>query len=106
MEAATTSRYEIMFLMEPEEAKAKDAFQAVKTQLNEFGARVLKEEDLGIKRTAYKIRKQGQAHYFLLQTDVDPGQMPEFDRFIRMNESIFKYQALKIDPRISTNMSK
>lgn len=60
---------------------------------------VVKEEDWGVKPLAYEVKHHSKGHYFLLQFRGENPTLKELDRHCRYNESIIKYQTLRVEER-------
>ena len=87
-------KYEMMFILEVmESANAKSQVNEI---LNQHGANILKEEDMGVKTLAYQIKKRDKGFYYLIQMELEPKVLKDINNDIRLNEHILKYMALII----------
>jgi len=86
-----------MFILDiADETKTK---QEIKAILSEHGYNLLKEEDMGVKTLAYKIKKREKAFYYLLEVELPPRSLKEIDKEIRLNEKILKYMSIFLKER-------
>ena len=75
------------------DASRKKAVEAVKDMLK--GVKISKEEDLGSKALAYKIRGEQSAHYVEMTVE---GDMPsDFEKKIMEQTDILRHLVLKKD---------
>ena len=63
-------------------------------------AEITKKDDLGIKKLAYKIRKNNEGHYLVYQFQVEE-KMREFaireiERFYRITDEVIKFLIIKL----------
>jgi small subunit ribosomal protein S6 len=93
--------YETIFIglsaLTEEEAEAVAA--GVKGVVTSNGGAVEKEEDWGVKNLAYEVKHHSKGHYFLLQFRGENPTLSELDRNYRYNESIIKFQTLRVDEK-------
>lgn len=72
---------------------------AVKEVITSHGGEVVKEEDWGVKVLAYEVDSHSKGHYVLLQFRGDNTTLRELERHYRYNESIIKFQTLRVDEK-------
>ena len=93
--------YETIFIglsaLTEEEAEA--VATGVKGVVTSHGGEVEKEEDWGVKNLAYEVKHHSKGHYFLLQFRGENPTLNELDRHYRYNESIIKFQTLRVDEK-------
>ncbi|WP_225072381.1 30S ribosomal protein S6 [Desulfuromonas sp. CSMB_57] len=91
--------YENILIVHPD--KVGDEYAAVvgKFQgvLNELGATILKQEEWGVRKLAYPVKKQGRGSYVLTVFEGEPGIVAEFERRMRIDESIIKFQTVLLE---------
>ena len=63
-------------------------------------AEITKQDDLGIKKLAYEIRKNNEGHYLVYQFQVEE-KMREFaireiERFYRITDEVIKFLIIKL----------
>ena len=91
--------YEMMYIAEPDTAddhieKLNDAISdLIKTQ----GGSVVKVEDMGRRRMAYKIKKFTEGRYVLFELEGSGKEIAELERRMRVNDTIFRYITVRVD---------
>ncbi|MBN1140409.1 MAG: 30S ribosomal protein S6 [Deltaproteobacteria bacterium] len=91
--------YETIFIVNPEIAgdayrQLVDKYQEILTQQN---AVIHKLEDWGVRRLAYPLGKQTKGAYVLAIFDCEPAVLAEFERRLRLDEMILKYQSVYLE---------
>lgn len=91
--------YEQLFIAKPDAPEEEiDAFiEQVKTLLTKDGGTVDKVEKWGKRRLAYKVEKQREGFYVLVQYTSGPEVVKEFERRLRVNDMIIKFLTVRID---------
>ncbi len=92
-------KYEVMFIVRPdlEEATIKETAATMKSLLEEKGAKVVEEKDMGQRELAYEIKKHNTGYYFYLVVESDNSDATvEFDRVALINENIIRHLIVRI----------
>lgn len=84
-------KYEIMFIIEPKVENIKDVSERIKNYVTSNEGTIVNEEDMGVKKLQYLVKKREKGHYYLLQMDIDPKKLPEVEKEIKVDEDILKY---------------
>ena len=91
--------YETIFIVHPD--VVGDALNAVidkyKQILTDQGADVLKLDNWGTRTLAYQVKKQSQGCYILVIFDGPPTAIAEFERRMRIDEVIIKFQTVLLE---------
>lgn len=94
-----TRTYETIFIVRPD--LAGDAFTAVvdkfKGVLTEQGATIVKADEWGVRKLAYTVKKQSRGNYVLVVYEAGPKVIAEFERRLRIDESIIKFQTVHLE---------
>jgi len=85
--------YELVCIFQPEldEAAFKGAVERVSSWVTEAGGSVDKLEVWGRRRLAYRIHKQIEGQYVLLNISLDPKATSGLERNIRYLESVMRH---------------
>jgi len=88
--------YEHIFIVHPdtvgeEYAAVLDKFKGV---LTDQGANILKLDEWGTRKMAYPVKKQSRGTYVLVVFESEAGVVAEFERRLRIDEKIIKFQTL------------
>ncbi len=90
-------KYEIMYIIRP--TVLEDDRKALIEELNAIftsrGAEITKVTEWGTKDLAYEIDKHQKGYYVILDVVSNDEARIEFDRIVRIKESIIRYLILK-----------
>ena len=91
--------YEIMFIVRPtlSEEDTKKVIENFKNILTNNGATITGETDMGQRELAYEIRKFKTGYYYLFVVEATPEAVAEFDRVVRINESLLRHLIVKVE---------
>ena len=91
--------YESIFIVHPE-VVGDDQLAIIdkyKTILSDQGAEVLKVENWGTRTLAYQVKKQSKGCYVLMIFDAEPKVIAEFERRMRIDEMVIKFQTVLLE---------
>ncbi len=93
------NKYEIMFIVRPdmEEAEIKKTAEDMKKVLVDNKATILEEKAMGQRELAYEINKFRTGYYYLYVVEADSKAINEFDRIVRINESLLRHLIVKVE---------
>lgn len=93
------NKYEIMFIVRPdmEEADIKKTAEDMKKVLTDGKATLVEEKSMGQRELAYEINKFKTGYYYLFVVEADSKVIDEFDRVVRINESIIRHLIVKVE---------
>ena len=93
------NKYEIMFIVRPdmEEAEIKKTAEEAKKVLTEKEATIVEEKAMGQRELAYEINKFTTGYYFLYVVEANAETVKEFDRIVRINESLLRHLIVKVE---------
>lgn len=91
--------YETIFIVRPdlvgdEYAAVLEKFKGV---LTAQGAVILKVDEWGTRKLAYQVKKQGRGTYVLVAYEAEPKVIAEFERRMRIDESIIKFLTVHLE---------
>ncbi|MCI5836963.1 MAG: 30S ribosomal protein S6 [Veillonellaceae bacterium] len=90
--------YEVMFIVKSMEEEATEAIiTRVQDLITRNGGTVNNLDRMGKKRLAYEVRKQTEGYYVLVEFSIEPAQIKEIDRVIKINENIIRHLIVKQD---------
>ena len=100
--------YEVLVIVDPRPTDEEVA--ALLTQLGEhitsLGAGVVKMENWGKRRLAYDIRKQREGTYAVFEVSAEPAMVKEFERQLRLNESVLRFLSTRVPIRKKARPAK
>ncbi len=93
------NKYEIMFIVRPdmEEAEIKKTAEDMKKVLTTEKANIIEEKAMGQRELAYEINKFRTGYYYLFVVEATAAAVKEFDRVVRINESLLRHLIVKVE---------
>lgn len=90
-------KYEIMFIVKStmESDSVKKTAETFKKLVIDLKGKVDEYKELGQKKLAYPIKKELNGYYFVMQVEADKDCIQEFDRKIRLDESVLRHLIIK-----------
>ncbi len=91
--------YEMMYIAEPDTADDHigQLNDAISKLIEDQGGSVVKVEDMGRRRMAYKIKKNTEGRYVLFEIEGSGKEIAELERRMRVNDRIFRYITVRVD---------
>ena len=91
--------YESIFIVHPEVIGDDQTalIDKYKTILSDQGANVLKLENWGTRTLAYQVKKHSKGCYVLVIFDAEPTVIAEFERRMRIDEKVIKFQTIILE---------
>lgn len=65
--------------------------------LSKEGASVARREYWGLRRLAYRVRKNRKGHYLMFHVDGPGSAIQEFERQLRIDENVVRYLTMRLD---------
>jgi small subunit ribosomal protein S6 len=98
----TLREYETIYILSPNTLNDKvgEVNDRVKTIIEERGGKVIKVDNWGKRRLAYEIRAERKGIYLYWQYLGNPDIVAEFERNMRMLDSVMRYMTVKVDEDI------
>ncbi len=95
--------YETMVVLNPELAGEELTAEVEKLKgfLDKVDAEILKVEEWGVRKLAYLVKKHARGIYYLFIYKVDPGSIAEFERRLRIEDAVLKFQTVLLDDDFS-----
>jgi len=84
--------YEMTFIFKKGD---KTTAKELKQYLTDAKAKILKEEDEGIKTFAYPIAKQTHGHYLFFQVEMSTDKVKEVEAKIKLNEGLLRHLIIR-----------
>lgn len=91
--------YEMMYIAAP--STANDDIEKLNDALGQIieaeGGSIVKVEDMGVRKLAYKINKLSEGHYVLFEIEGSGREIAELERRMRVNDAIIRYITVRVD---------
>src|SRR3989440_12151496 len=107
-EVSALRPYEILVIVDPKPTDEEVAtlLTQVGDQAKSLGAEVGKVDNWGKRRLAYDIRKQREGTYAVFEVSAEPSMMKEFERQLRLNESVLRFLSTRVPIRKKARPAK
>ncbi len=83
--------YEFTVIFHADDEKMKDGLAFVTSTLEKAGAKIEKQEDLGVKTLAYQIEKQDKGHYVYFELSADPATIAGMSHEFNLSTLVLKF---------------
>jgi len=92
-------RYETVFIMTPvlSDEQAKETVQKFRKLLTDKGAKILHEEDWGLKKLAYPIQKKTTGFYHLFEFEAEGNVVGELEVNYKRDERVIRFLTVSLD---------
>jgi small subunit ribosomal protein S6 len=93
--------YEILLILDarPPDEEIAAVLTTLEGNLKSLGAEAIKIENWGKRRLAYDIQKQREGTYAVLEASAEPAMVKEFERQLRLNESVLRFLSTRVPVR-------
>ncbi len=93
--------YELMLILPGSlEVEERTNFsQKIKKILTTVKARLIKEEELGVRRLLYPVKRESAGYYFLLTVAIDKKEIKELRRLLNFETKLLRYMLLKVSSK-------
>jgi len=91
--------YENLFIVRPDatEEEIDHLIEQMSKNVTSAGGTVDKVDKWGKRRLAYRVEKQREGSYVLMQFTAEPKVVKEFERRMRVQDSVIKFLTVRID---------
>jgi small subunit ribosomal protein S6 len=93
------TKYETAILFDPElpEDRRSEFLTKIEGIVASFGGEILKQDDWGIRKLAYQIRKTHNAYYTFLIYSGERGVVEEVERNIKIFDGVMRHMTSRVD---------
>lgn len=93
------NQYETIFVMTPvlSDEQMKETVNDYKTFLKEKGATIVNEENWGLKKLAYPIKKKSTGFYFLVEFKAEGSVIAELELAYKRDERLLRFLTVSLD---------
>ncbi|MEO6588577.1 MAG: 30S ribosomal protein S6 [Pyrinomonadaceae bacterium] len=91
--------YELMYIAPPDTAvdDVDKLNEAISKLIETEGGSVVKVENIGIRRLAYKINKYTDGFYVLFEIEGSGQEIAELERRMRVNDTVVRFMTVRVD---------
>jgi small subunit ribosomal protein S6 len=90
--------YDVLLIVDPRltDEEAAQLGGRLQESLVALGGEVVGSEDWGRRRLVFELKKQREGHYVLLQVRATPEAMREYERQLKLNESVLRFLTTRV----------
>jgi small subunit ribosomal protein S6 len=94
--------YEELFIVRPDatDEEVDPVIEQVRSVIANSGGTVDKAEKWGVRKLAYRVMKQSEGQYILLQFSAQPETVKEIERRLRVADLVMKFITVRIDEKM------
>jgi small subunit ribosomal protein S6 len=94
--------YEELFIVRPDatEEEVEPVIDLVKNVVTAAGGTVDKTEKWGVRKLAYRVKKQAEGQYVLVQFTAAADTVKELERKLRVSDLVIKFLTVRIDEKL------
>ena len=93
------NHYETVFITTPvlSESQMKEAVEKFKSILTDNDAKVVQEENWGLRKLAYPIQKKSTGFYYLIEFESEGSLIDKLETEYRRDERIIRFLTVRLD---------
>jgi small subunit ribosomal protein S6 len=94
--------YEELFIVKPDatEEETDQVVEQVRNVITSGGGTVDKLDKWGVRKLAYRVQKQREGFYVLVQFTSSPELVKEIERRLRVSDLVLKFLTVRIDEKL------
>ena len=92
-ESVDLNKYELMliFVSDLGEATIEKELEEIEKQIKSDGGDIFNKDIWGNRDLAYRIRKHGQGFYIVLNLNLPPSKISEFEKSLNINQAVIRF---------------
>ena len=101
--------YQSILILKPDldEAQVEQSIEKITSVISKFGGAILKLDNWGKKRLAYRVKKNKFGYYLNIYHTCEQGNVPALEKEYQLYDLIIKYLVIRLEERdIERVMSK
>ncbi|RLD47364.1 MAG: 30S ribosomal protein S6 [Bacteroidetes bacterium] len=93
------NRYETVFILTPvlSEDQVKEAVKKYHDLITKAGGKIMNEENWGLRKLAYNIRKKSTGFYNLVEFQTEGKEIQDYEVAFKRDEKILRFLTVKLD---------
>ncbi len=102
------NRYETVFILTPvlSDSQMKETVEKFRKVLKDSGAKIVHEENWGLKKLAYPIQHKSTGFYYLFEFEAEGALIEKLEIQYRRDEKIIRFLSMKMDKYAVTYSEK
>ena len=91
--------YELVLVISPEagEEQTTETVERISSFITEQGGSISNQEQWGVRKLAYPIKKFEEGNYFITEFTLDPAQTVELEANVQASQEILRHLLVKRD---------
>ncbi len=90
-------KYEILYILDPQEEAYRRAIEDIKKHYSEIGANLYEEKEMGKRKLAYEINKKSDGFYYVTRIEIeDFKKLEEFERELKHNSDVIRHMKIRL----------
>ena len=101
MRRPSLRNYQSVLILKPDldEAQVEQSIEKITSIINKFGGSILKLDNWGKKRLAYRVKKNKFGYYLNIYHTCEEGGVPALEKEYQLYELIIKYLVIRLEER-------
>jgi len=101
MRRPSLRNYQSVLILKPDldEAQVEQSIEKITSIINKFGGAILKLDNWGKKRLAYRVKKNKFGYYLNIYHTCEQGGVPDLEREYQLYDLIIKYLVIRLEER-------
>lgn len=83
--------YEFTVIFHSDDEKTQEGMDFMLEQFKSNGVEITKQEDMGVRQTAYPIKKQDKGHYYYFELNADGATINPMSQEFLLKSQILKF---------------
>jgi small subunit ribosomal protein S6 len=94
--------YEELYILRPDitEEEVDASVDQIRQIVTGSGGAIDKVDKWGVRKLAYRVKKQGEGFFVLVQFTAQPEAVKEIERRLRVADAVVKYLTVRIDEKL------
>ena len=94
-----SKQYETVFILTPvlSDEQTKEAVNSYRKLFKELGVKIIHEENWGLKKLAYSIKKKNTGFYLLFQIEAPGETIAQIETAYKRDERVLRYITIHLD---------
>jgi small subunit ribosomal protein S6 len=90
----------MVFIVHPdlEGDESDGVINDIEDLISRNNGKMTKVEPWGLRKLAYPIKKQQEGRYFLMEFDLEPQNITEMERVLKLMESVIRHLIVRLEP--------
>jgi small subunit ribosomal protein S6 len=88
-------KYELALIVSPSQEIADKEKADIRKLVADSQAKIVSEDDWGIRRLAYSIERKSEGYYAFFQLEAEPERVAELEKQLQLRENLLRFRILR-----------